>query len=119
MNTLNGSRDAFIIDFQHKISRHDLRTHTSSRCDASAPYPPLEDVVCCIKNNQHHDKALPDLYNNDALFCLAIRAHFNQIGRAKARERCYRALRRAISMGICDWDAQEKNVVAAKSFFPV
>ena len=76
----------------------------------------MEDVVRCIKSTDHHDESLPNLYNQDALFTLAVRAHFDQVGRVQGYKRRYKVLRRILSMGICDWDAQEKNGVAFKGF---
>ena len=58
-------------------------------------------------------------HNNNALFGLAIRAHFDQKERSIAEKRHYRALSRILAMGICDWDKEEKDGVAAKSFFPI
>ena len=118
MNTLNGPKDAFIVDFCHCISRHDLHNHDSDRCNPSAPYPPIEDLVCSAKA-RYHDDSFPSYHNNNALFGLAIRAHFDQKERSIAKTRRYRSLSRILAMGICDWDKKEKNGVVAKSFFPI
>ena len=118
MNTLNGPKDAFIVDFCHRISHHDLRNHDSDRCNPSAPYPPIEDLVRSAKARYHND-SFPAYYNNNALFGFAIRAHFDQKERSITETRRYRALSRILAMGICDWDKEEKNGVAAKSFFPI
>ena len=118
MNTLNGPKDAFIVDFCHCISRHDLRNHDSNRCNPSAPYSPIEDLVRSTKS-RYHDDSFPSYHSNDALFGLAIRAHFDQKERSIAERRHYRALSRILAMDICDWDKEEKNGVAAKSFFPI
>ena len=77
----------------------------------------MQDVVCRVQSADHYDESLPDLHNNNALFALAVKAHFHQVKRADEYERRYDVLRRVLSMGICDWDAKEKNGVAAKSFF--
>ena len=79
----------------------------------------MEDVVRRIQSTDHHDESLPDLYNNDTLFALAVRAHFDQVGRVAGYERHYKVLGRIISMGICDWDTKEKNGVAFKGFLPM
>ena len=118
MNTLNGPKDAFIVDFCHRISRHDLRDHDSDRCNPSAPYPPIEDLVRSAKA-RYHDDSFPSYHNDDALFGLTIRAHFDQKERSIAETRRYRSLSRILAMGICNWDKEEKNGVAAKSFFPI
>ena len=118
MNTLNGPKDAFIVDFCHCISCHDLRNHDSDRCNAGAPYPPIEDLVRSAKA-RYHDDPFPSYYNNDARFGFTIRAHFDQKERSIAETRRYRALSRILAMGICDWDKEEKNGTAAKLFFPI
>ena len=79
----------------------------------------MQDVVRRVQSTDHYDESLPDLHNNNALFALAVKAHFDQEKRADEYERRYNVLRRVLAMGICDWDAKEKNGVAAKSFFPV
>ena len=118
MNTLNGPKDTFIVDFCHCISRHDLRNHDSDRCNPSAPYPPIEDLVRIAKA-RYHDDPFPSYHNNNALFGFAIRAHFDQKERSITKKRRYRALSRILAMGICDRDKVEKDGVAAKLFFPV
>ena len=77
----------------------------------------MEDVVHRVKSTDHHDESLPDLHNQDTLFALAIRAHFDQVERVQGHDRRYKALRRILSMGICDWDAQEKNGVVRNMDF--
>ena len=119
MNTFNESSNSFIIDFCHRISRHDTRAHDHSRVDPTTPYPSMQDVVRRVRSTNHYNESLPDLYNNDTLFALAVKAHFDQQKRADKYERRYNVLRRVLSMGICDWDAKEKNGVTAKFFFPV
>ena len=108
MNTLNGPKDTFIVDFCHRISHHDLRNHDSDPCDPSAPYPPIEDLVRSA-NARYHDDLFPSYHNNNALFGLAIRAHFDQKERSIAEKRCYRALSRILAIGICDWDKVERD----------
>ena len=79
----------------------------------------MEHVVRRVKSTDHHDESLPDLHNQDALFALAVRAHFDQVEKVQGYDRRYKALRRILLMGICDWDAQEKNGVAFKGFLPM
>ena len=118
MNTLNGPKDTFIVDFCHRISCHDLRNHDSDRCNPSAPYPPIEDLVRSAKA-RYHDDSFPSYHNNNALFGLAIRAHFDQKERSISEKRRYRALSQILAMGICDWDKVKKDGVVAKLFFPI
>ena len=103
----------------NRISHHDTHTHDHSWIDPGTPYPKMEDVVRRVKSTDHHKKSLPDLHNQDALFALAIRAHFDQVERVQGYDRQNKALKRILSMGICDWDAQEKNGMAFKGFLPM
>ena len=119
MNTLTPSNDAFIIDFRLRISRHDFRTFDFSHRNAGVLYPSLADMVRHIRGRQFHPEAFPDFHNNDALFCFAVRVHFDEVERRTTQGPMNQALRWIISMGIYDWNAQEKNRVAGKSFFPV
>ena len=119
MNTLTPSNDAFIIDFRLRISRHDLCTFDFSHRNTGAPYPSLADMVHDVRGREFHPEAFPDFHNNNTLFCFAVRAHFDEVERHTTQGPLYQALRRIILMGIYDWNAQEKNQVAGKSFFPV
>ena len=107
MNTFNAPSNSFIIDFRHRISRHNTRNHDHSRVDVTTPYPSMEDVVRRVQSTDHYNESLPNLHNNNTLFALAVKAHFDQDKKADKYERRYNVLRRVLSMGICDWDADQ------------
>ena len=99
MNTFNAPSNSFIIDFRHRISRHDSRTHDHSLIDPDTPYPSMEDVVHRIQSTDHHNKSLSNLYNNNTIFALEVRAHFDQVGRVAGYKRRYKVLRRILLDG--------------------